>query len=102
MYGSSLTTTFYLSFQLHLFLRNVHFNSTTMDAVYLDEDKELVADYDIVNLITFPNESAVRVKAGKLETRIPPGLQLTVHEEVIVWPNVFNQVGNIFFFHKPI
>ncbi|XP_066474689.1 vomeronasal type-2 receptor 26-like [Tiliqua scincoides] len=76
---------------LHPFLRNVHFNSTTMGAVNLDEDRELVADYDIVNLITFPNESAIRVNAGKLETRIASGLELTIHEEAIVWPSGFNQ-----------
>uniref|UniRef100_A0A803TG05 G-protein coupled receptors family 3 profile domain-containing protein n=1 Tax=Anolis carolinensis TaxID=28377 RepID=A0A803TG05_ANOCA len=50
-----------LDLTVHSFLRNVHFNSTTMDEVYFDNDGELVADYDLVNLITFPNESARRV-----------------------------------------
>nr|XP_034960955.1 vomeronasal type-2 receptor 26-like [Zootoca vivipara] len=33
-----------------------------MDEVHFDEDGELVADYDVVNLVTFPNKSAARVK----------------------------------------
>ncbi|KAF7236230.1 hypothetical protein EYD10_17062 [Varanus komodoensis] len=76
--------------QLHPFLRNIRFNSTAMDDVYL-EDGELVANYDIVNLIVFPNNSAVRMKVGKLETRASSWLALTIHEEDIVWPNWFNQ-----------
>nr|XP_034960957.1 vomeronasal type-2 receptor 26-like [Zootoca vivipara] len=78
--------------QLHPFLRRLHFNSaTTIDDRYFDEDRELVADYDIANLVTFPNQSAIRVKVGKLERQPSSGLELTIHEEAIVWPNWFNQ-----------
>ncbi|XP_066469177.1 vomeronasal type-2 receptor 26-like [Tiliqua scincoides] len=77
--------------QLHHFLRNVRFNSTMLDEIYFDEDGELVTDYDLVNLVTFPNESAVRVKVGRLETQAPSSLELTIHEEVILWPSWFNQ-----------
>ncbi|XP_061469442.1 vomeronasal type-2 receptor 26-like [Rhineura floridana] len=76
---------------LHPFLRSVSFNSTIMGEVYFDEDRELVADYDIVNLVTFPNQSAVRVKVGMLETQASSDLQLTVNDEATVWPNWFNQ-----------
>ncbi|XP_077779662.1 vomeronasal type-2 receptor 26-like [Podarcis muralis] len=77
--------------QLHPFLRRLHFNSATIDERYFDEDRELVADYDIVNLVAFPNQSAIRVKVGKLERQASSGLELTIHEEVIVWPSWFNQ-----------
>ncbi|XP_062979640.1 vomeronasal type-2 receptor 26-like [Elgaria multicarinata webbii] len=77
--------------KLHSFLRNIQFNSTAMDEVYFDKDGELMADYDIVNLVIFPNKSAVRVKVGKLETQASSGLQMTIHEEAIVWPKWFNQ-----------
>ncbi|XP_034960953.1 vomeronasal type-2 receptor 26-like [Zootoca vivipara] len=76
---------------LHPFLRSIRFNSTTMDEVYFDEDRELVADYDIVNLVTFPNETAIRVKVGKLESQASSGPKLTLHEETIMWPNWFNK-----------
>nr|XP_016852670.1 PREDICTED: vomeronasal type-2 receptor 26-like [Anolis carolinensis] len=78
--------------QVHSFLRNVHFNSTTMDEVYFDNDGELVADYDLVNLITFPNESARRVKVGKLQRETSSNVKMIIDEEAIVWPNSFDQV----------
>ncbi|XP_077779666.1 vomeronasal type-2 receptor 26-like [Podarcis muralis] len=77
--------------QLPPFLRSVRFNSTTEDEVHFDEDRELVADYDIVNLVTFPNQTAVRVKVGKLETQESSGLEMTIDEEATVWPKWFNQ-----------
>ncbi|XP_062823012.1 vomeronasal type-2 receptor 26-like isoform X3 [Anolis carolinensis] len=80
------------SWQVHSFLRNVHFNSTTMDEVYFDNDGELVADYDLVNLITFPNESARRVKVGKLQRETSSNVKMIIDEEAIVWPNSFDQV----------
>lgn len=67
-----------------------------MDEVHFDEDGELVSDYDVVNLVTFPNESAARVKVGKLETQASLGLKLTIHEESTVWPSWFNQVEDVF------
>lgn len=69
-----------------------------MDEVYLDEDRELVADYALVNVVTFPNQSALRMQVGKLETRAASGPMLTIEEEHIMWPSWFNQVGNMCFF----
>ncbi|XP_066469174.1 vomeronasal type-2 receptor 26-like [Tiliqua scincoides] len=77
--------------QLHPFLKSIRFNSTTMNEVYFDEDGELAADYDLVNVVTFPNESAVRINVGKLDTQAASGLTLTIEEEVIAWPSWFNQ-----------
>uniref|UniRef100_H9GKE8 G-protein coupled receptors family 3 profile domain-containing protein n=1 Tax=Anolis carolinensis TaxID=28377 RepID=H9GKE8_ANOCA len=64
---------------------------TTMDEVYFDNDGELVADYDLVNLITFPNESARRVKVGKLQRETSSNVKMIIDEEAIVWPNSFDQ-----------
>ncbi|XP_066469176.1 vomeronasal type-2 receptor 26-like [Tiliqua scincoides] len=77
--------------QLHPFLKKVRFNSTTMGEVYFDEKRELGADYDLVNVVTFPNESAIRMHVGRLETQTASGLVLTIEEEAIVWPSWFNQ-----------
>ncbi|XP_015278954.1 PREDICTED: vomeronasal type-2 receptor 26-like [Gekko japonicus] len=65
--------------QLHPFLRGIRFNSTTMDEVHFDEDRELVANYDIVNLVTSSNQTARRMKVGRLETQASSGLELTLH-----------------------
>nr|XP_056723017.1 vomeronasal type-2 receptor 26-like [Euleptes europaea] len=77
--------------QLHSFLRNIHFNTTTMNDMHFNEGGELVADYDILNLVVFPNGSATRVKVGRLETQAPSGLELNIRENAIVWPTWFNQ-----------
>ncbi|XP_015278953.1 PREDICTED: vomeronasal type-2 receptor 26-like [Gekko japonicus] len=86
--------------QLHPFLRGIRFNSTTMDEVHFDEDRELVANYDIVNLVTSSNQTARRMKVGRLETQASSGLELTLREEACVWPSWFNQVGNQFVFYE--
>ncbi|KAG8127768.1 hypothetical protein E2320_014670, partial [Naja naja] len=76
---------------LHPFLKAVCFNTIIGEEVFFDEDGALVANYDIVNLVVFPNKSAVRKTVGKLETRISTGLAMSIQEEAIVWPSSFNQ-----------
>lgn len=85
---------FFLSLQLHPFLQNIHFNSTTMDDVHFNEDKVLVASYDIVNLVVVPNETALRENIGLLDVLSPSGPKLTIDERAIVWPGGLNQVRN--------
>ncbi|XP_054832529.1 vomeronasal type-2 receptor 26-like [Eublepharis macularius] len=77
--------------KLHPFLRNIYCNTTTIKNVHFNEDGELVADYDILNLVVFPNGSAVRVKVGGLEIQAPSGPELNIQENAIVWPSWFNQ-----------
>ncbi|XP_066469200.1 vomeronasal type-2 receptor 26-like [Tiliqua scincoides] len=77
--------------ELHPFLSNSHFYNTSMDGVYLDEDGELVADFDIVNFVAFPNQSIARVKVGSLERKNFQEIQFTIDQDAIVWPKAFNQ-----------
>ncbi|XP_070592794.1 vomeronasal type-2 receptor 26-like [Erythrolamprus reginae] len=77
--------------QIHPFLKTVRFNTTIGEEVFFDEDGELVANYDIVNLVVFPNKSAVRKTVGKLEIQVSTGLVMSIWEETIVWPISFNQ-----------
>ncbi|XP_062978065.1 zinc finger protein 420-like [Elgaria multicarinata webbii] len=79
--------------QFHTFLRSSQFYNNSMDQVYLDEDGDLAADFDIVNWVVFPNWSVVRVKFGSLERRGSPGLTFTINQEAVVWPKWLNQVG---------
>ncbi|XP_063147248.1 vomeronasal type-2 receptor 26-like [Candoia aspera] len=46
--------------QLHPFLQNPQFHNSSMDGVYLDQKRQLAADFDIVNYLWFPNGSLVR------------------------------------------
>lgn len=54
---------------------------------------ELVAGFDMTNLVTFPNYSYVCIKVGKLEAQSLPGRELTIHEDKIEWHRDLSQVG---------
>uniref|UniRef100_A0A8D2ISG1 G-protein coupled receptors family 3 profile domain-containing protein n=1 Tax=Varanus komodoensis TaxID=61221 RepID=A0A8D2ISG1_VARKO len=90
--GRSLTFQAVQPWQLHHFLRNILFNNSVRDTVHFDENRELIAGFDVTNWVTFPNNSFVRVKVGRLEPRVPAGKELTVHDDQIVWHKSFNQV----------
>ncbi|XP_060138028.1 vomeronasal type-2 receptor 26-like [Zootoca vivipara] len=56
------------SWQLHPFLRTVSFNNSAGETVSFSENGEVDAGFDITNVVTFPNNSFMRVKVG----RFPP------------------------------
>ncbi|XP_066469305.1 vomeronasal type-2 receptor 26-like [Tiliqua scincoides] len=90
--GRSLEVPRVQAWQLHPFLRNFGVYNTSLEGMYLDGDGDLVADFDIVNWVAFPNESVVRVTFGSLARRhSPPGLQVSIDQGAIVWPGWFNQ-----------
>ncbi|XP_066486762.1 vomeronasal type-2 receptor 26-like [Tiliqua scincoides] len=78
--------------QLHHYLRNIAFNTTTGKRISFDENGELIAGYDLINWVTFPNMSFLRVKVGKVDPVTSTDKGITVHEDAIVWPSRFNQV----------
>ncbi|XP_015266844.1 PREDICTED: vomeronasal type-2 receptor 26-like [Gekko japonicus] len=81
--------------QLHLFLQRISFNNSAGDEIMFNRYGELVAGFDITNLVTFPNNSYIRVKVGKLEAQTPPGKELTVHDDRIKWHGDLSQVPPI-------
>ncbi|XP_077169318.1 vomeronasal type-2 receptor 26-like [Paroedura picta] len=78
--------------QLHHFLRSIKFNNTAGETVYFDEKGELNVGFDVTNWVTFPNGSFDRVKVGRMDPQAPPGNELTLHDDQIVWHRTFNQV----------
>nr|XP_056720644.1 vomeronasal type-2 receptor 26-like [Euleptes europaea] len=78
--------------QIHPFLRSISFNNSAGDLVSFDENGELAAGLDIVNWVTFPNQSFLRVKVGRMDPQALPGNELSVNVEAITWHNTFNQV----------
>nr|XP_060636088.1 vomeronasal type-2 receptor 26-like [Anolis sagrei ordinatus] len=78
--------------QLHHFLKRVIFNNTVGEQISFNRNGELVAGFDIINWVTFPNETFNRVKVGRIEPQSLPTIEFTVHEDAIVWPSWFNQV----------
>ncbi|KAM6449111.1 vomeronasal type-2 receptor 26-like [Liasis olivaceus] len=81
-----------LPWKLHHFLRSVSFNNSAGERISFDSNQEFLVGFDIMNWITFPNQSFARVKVGTIDPWAPPGKQLTVSDNDIVWPSWFNQV----------
>ncbi|XP_048372615.1 vomeronasal type-2 receptor 26-like [Sphaerodactylus townsendi] len=78
--------------QLHHFLRNISFNNSAGDKIVFDHNGELTAGLDIINWVTFPNRSFVRVKVGKIHAQAPLQQALQLDEESMVWHPRFHQV----------
>ncbi|XP_066486009.1 vomeronasal type-2 receptor 26-like [Tiliqua scincoides] len=78
--------------QLHSFLRSISFNNSTGDTVSFDEEGELAAGFDLINWVTFPNQSFLRVKTGMMDPQVTPGKEFTINDDTITWPSAFNQV----------
>ncbi|XP_060110815.1 vomeronasal type-2 receptor 26-like [Heteronotia binoei] len=79
-------------FQLHSFLRSISFNNSAGDKVSFNEDGELAGGFDIINWVTFPNKSFLRVKVGEINPLAPRGSEFSIHEALIQWHHRFNQV----------
>ncbi|XP_032092079.1 vomeronasal type-2 receptor 26-like [Thamnophis elegans] len=81
-----------LHWQLHHFLKTIAFNHSSEDTISFDENGELVAGFDVINWVTFPNKSLLRVKVGWLDPQALSGSQLTLNRETITWHSSFNQI----------
>ncbi|XP_061445975.1 vomeronasal type-2 receptor 26-like [Rhineura floridana] len=77
--------------QLHHYLRSVSFNNSAGEEVSFDQSGELVAGYDVINWVTFPNRSFSRAKVGKVDPNAPQDKMLSISLDAIVWPTPFNQ-----------
>ncbi|XP_054850228.1 vomeronasal type-2 receptor 26-like [Eublepharis macularius] len=77
--------------QLHEFLKRVSFNNSAGDMISFDQNGELATGFDVINWITFPNESFLRAKVGRIDPKAPQGKVFTIHEDAIIWPHVFSQ-----------
>ncbi|XP_025029841.1 LOW QUALITY PROTEIN: vomeronasal type-2 receptor 26-like [Python bivittatus] len=77
--------------KLHHYLRSTSFNNSAEEEISLDHNGELVAGFNILNWIIFPNQSFIRVSIGKIDTKESSGEILTIQEDAIVWPGIFNQ-----------
>ncbi|XP_066486651.1 vomeronasal type-2 receptor 26-like [Tiliqua scincoides] len=81
--------------QLHSVLQRISFNNSAGDEVMLNERGEIAAGFDVTNLVTFPNNSYVRVQVGRLDPQAPQGKELTIYEDRIEWKGDVAQVPPI-------
>ncbi|XP_060137263.1 vomeronasal type-2 receptor 26-like [Zootoca vivipara] len=76
---------------LHHFLRNISFNNTAGDVVFINQNGEAASSLDIVNWIIFPNQSLHRVSIGRIDPQSPPDQLFIIDEDAITWHSWFNQ-----------
>ncbi|KAF7234997.1 hypothetical protein EYD10_18146 [Varanus komodoensis] len=77
--------------QLQSFLRSIRFNNSAGEEVYFDDKGDLTSGYDLINLVTFPNESFQRVRVGRVGPGAIPENEFTINRSAIVWNHKFNQ-----------
>ncbi|XP_060541323.1 vomeronasal type-2 receptor 26-like [Pantherophis guttatus] len=80
------------AWQLHHYLRTISFNNTAGQKIFFNENGDLETGFDIINWITFPNETFVKVKVGKIDPTTSPDKLFTISVQDITWPTMFKQV----------
>ncbi|XP_042329809.1 vomeronasal type-2 receptor 26-like [Sceloporus undulatus] len=78
--------------QLHPFLQGVSFNNSAGERVHFNENREVRAGFDIMNLVTFPNRSFVNVKVGQIDPSASKGKEFSIDKHRITWHHSFKQV----------
>ncbi|XP_070586516.1 vomeronasal type-2 receptor 26-like [Erythrolamprus reginae] len=76
--------------QLHSFLKRISFNNSAGDVISFDMNGKLLVGFDIINWITFPNQSFNRRKVGKLDPWASEEKMLMINDNAITWPNSTN------------
>ncbi|XP_060138025.1 vomeronasal type-2 receptor 26-like [Zootoca vivipara] len=72
--------------QIHPFLRSVSFNNSAGETVSFGENREVQAGFDITNMVTFPNNSFMRVKVGRMDLEAAPGQEFSIDDNRMVPP----------------
>ncbi|XP_060549593.1 vomeronasal type-2 receptor 26-like [Pantherophis guttatus] len=86
-----LNSTVWRLYTLFHFMKSVSFNNSAGERIFFDQNRKLVQELDIINWVTFPNQSFTLVKVGKMDPQSPPEKAFTINEDAIVWHSWFNQ-----------
>ncbi|XP_053216409.1 vomeronasal type-2 receptor 26-like [Podarcis raffonei] len=83
------------AWQLHPFLGDISFNNSAGESMTFTAKREMEGGFDIMNMVTFPNRSFLRIKAGQVDDNAHEGKKFIIHEDMIMWHKGFNQVTPI-------
>ncbi|XP_060038239.1 vomeronasal type-2 receptor 116-like [Erinaceus europaeus] len=75
-----------LSWQLHLFLRNIQFTNSFGEHISLEDQRKSVKRYDILNTVSFPAAHDFLVKVGEFVFNGQNNQTLVLNKEAIEWP----------------
>ncbi|XP_026578981.1 vomeronasal type-2 receptor 26-like [Pseudonaja textilis] len=78
--------------KLKQFMRGISFNNSAGQKISFNQNGELETGFDIMNWITFPNLSFLKVRVGGIDIMDSQEALFTIDEDDIVWPRRFNQV----------
>ncbi|XP_053120931.1 vomeronasal type-2 receptor 26-like [Hemicordylus capensis] len=78
--------------ELHPFLQGISFNNSAGESVSFNAKKEMGGGFDIMNMVTFPNQSFLRVQVGSVDPNDHEGKEFIINEKIIMWHRGFNQV----------
>uniref|UniRef100_A0A8C5RQQ1 Vomeronasal type-2 receptor 26-like n=1 Tax=Laticauda laticaudata TaxID=8630 RepID=A0A8C5RQQ1_LATLA len=73
------------SWQILPYLRKVQFNNSVGDEISFSENGLGSGGCDLLNWVLLPNGSFVPVKVGQLDPGAPPGQDLTINSDAIIW-----------------
>ncbi|XP_036617778.1 vomeronasal type-2 receptor 26-like [Trichosurus vulpecula] len=73
------------SWQLHSSLRNMQFNNSAGDQVFVDENSRSEAQYAIMNYVMFLDGDEALVKVGQFVPKAPLGQDFTICADAITW-----------------
>ncbi|XP_062992998.1 vomeronasal type-2 receptor 26-like [Elgaria multicarinata webbii] len=62
------------------------------EEIFFDDNGDLAGGYDLINLVTFPNESFQRRQVGSMDPQAPAGKEFIINGSTIVWNHKFNQI----------
>ncbi|XP_054836280.1 vomeronasal type-2 receptor 26-like [Eublepharis macularius] len=77
--------------QIDPFLQGILFNNSAGETISFNDNREMGAGLDIMNLVTFPNKSFKMVNVGRVDPSDVEGKEFMIHEDLIVWPRSFNK-----------
>ncbi|XP_075399023.1 vomeronasal type-2 receptor 116-like [Tenrec ecaudatus] len=81
----------FFPWQLHPFLKNAHLENSAGEHVSLNENRNCVSRYDIMNFLNFPGGLRLSMKVGEFTPQHRSGQGLMIQEELIEWPFGFTQ-----------